>query len=159
MKKNLLVVLMAGSMMGLASCGGNNNSAPSEADMVRQKEEAKMQAYQDSIDELERVRKEEELKAEEERIEREKTVERAKLERNFPDYTDVVIVTQRSYFHSTPTDESINQKKFLVNGDQTTVIKTKNGFGYVEFYNANRDKLTAGWLDLHDLEALEYGDY
>jgi len=100
MKKNLLVVLMAGSMMGLASCGGNNNSAPSEADMVRQKEEAKMQAYKDSIDELERVRKEDELKAEEERIEREKTVERAKLERNFPDYTDVVIVTQRSYFHS-----------------------------------------------------------
>ena len=153
MKKNLLIVLMAGSLMGLASCGGNNNSAPSEADMVRQKEEAKMQAYQDSIDELERVRKEEEW------IDREKTVERAKLERNFPDYTDVVIVTQRSYFHSTPTDESINQKKFLVNGDQTTVIKTKNGFGYVEFYNANRDKLTAGWLDLHDLEALEYGDY
>lgn len=159
MKKNLLVVFIAGSIMGLASCGGNNNSAPSQADMDRQKDELKMQAYEDSIKELERVKKEEELAAEEERIEREKTVERAKLERNFPDYTDVVIVTQRSYFHSTPSDESINQKKFLVNGDQTTVIKTKNGFGYVEFYNANRDKLTAGWLDLHDLEALEYGDY
>jgi hypothetical protein len=159
MKKNLLFVLIAGSIIGLASCGNKSDAPASSADADRAAEQLRMKAMEDSINDLERAKKDAELAAEEERIEREKTVERAKLERNFPDYTDVVIVTQRSYFNSNPTDESINQKKFLVNGDQTTVIKTKNGFGYVEFYNANRDKLTAGWLDLHDLEALEYGDY
>jgi primosomal protein N' len=155
MKKIILFICLAFSMASFNSCGDSETKVDDAS--LKKAQELEKQA-QEKLDEANRL-KEEQLAAEEEMIQREKTVERAKLERQFPDYSDVVIVTQRSYFHSNPSDEATT-KKFLVNGDQTVVLKTRNGYGYVEFYNPAADKVTAGWLDLHDLEVLEYkGDY
>jgi hypothetical protein len=151
MKKILLFICLAFSMASFNSCGDSETKVDDAS--LKKAQELEKQA-QEKLDEANRL-KEEQLAAEEEMIQREKTVERAKLERQFPDYSEVVIVTQRSYFHSNPTDESTT-KKFLVNGDQSTVLKTRNGYGYIEFYNPSADKVTAGWLDLHDLEVIDY---
>jgi hypothetical protein len=155
MKKILLFICLAFSMASFNSCGESDTKVDDAN--LKKAQELEKQA-QEKLDEANRL-KEEQLAAEEEMIQREKTVERAKLERQFPDYSEVVIATQRTYFHSKPSDEATT-KKFLVNGDQTVVLKTRNGYGYVEFYNSAADKVTSGWLDLHDLEVLEYrGDY
>lgn len=150
MKKILLFICLAISSVSFNSCG--NSEAKVDDARLKKAQELEKQA-QEKLDEVNRL-KEEQLAAEEEMIQREKTVERAKLERQFPDYTEVVIVTQRTYFHSNPSDGATT-KKFLVNGDRTVVLKTRNGFGYTEFYNPAADKVTAGWLDLHDLEAID----
>jgi hypothetical protein len=150
MKKIVLFIGLAFSMASFNSCGGSDAKVDDAS--LQKAQELEKQA-QEKLDEANRL-KEEQLAAEEEMIEREKTVERAKLERQFPDYTEVVIVTQRTYFHSNPSDGATT-KKFLVNGDRTVILKTRNGYGYAEFYNPAADKVTAGWLDLHDLEAID----
>jgi hypothetical protein len=150
MKKTLLLICFACSLASFNSCTSSN---PESDDASLQKAQELEKQAQEKLDEANRL-KEEQLAAEEEMIQREKTVERAKLERQFPDYTEVVIVTQRTYFHSNPSDEATT-KKFLVNGDRTVILKTRNGYGYAEFYNPAADKVTAGWLDLHDLEAID----
>lgn len=102
----------------------------------------------------------EKLKLEKQRLEsenqlrREEIARNARLEADFFDYSEAVVVINKSYFHTAATAESINKKKFLVSGDVCTVVRTKNGFGYVEYYNSDVDKLTTGWLDLRDLERI-----
>jgi len=62
------------------------------------------------------------------------------------------VTAYRAYFYSGPNYSSIT-KKFLVNGDVCEVLKYKNGFGYVIYYNPHVNKTTSGWLDLNDIES------
>jgi len=136
----------------VVSCGSSDKSAEDQ--------KLKLEAAQEKQKlEEERIKLEEEkLKLEEERIKqeelakREAAVEIAKLENRFPAYTESVVVVNKANFHTTPDAASILNKKFLVNGDVCVVIRTRNGFGYVEFYNEAADKTTTGWLNLRDLE-------
>lgn len=59
----------------------------------------------------------------------------------------------RAYFYTQPTHEYINTKKFLVRGDYCEVLRYKNGFGYVNYYNTNNYKTTSGWLYLKNLSS------
>ncbi len=62
-----------------------------------------------------------------------------------------LVTAYRAYFYSGPNYISIT-KKFLVRGDDCQILKFKNGFGYVVYYNQRARKTTSGWLDLNDLE-------
>lgn len=59
----------------------------------------------------------------------------------------------RAYFYTQPSHEYINTKKFLIRGDYCEVLRYKNGFGYVNYYNTNNYKTTSGWLDLNNLSS------
>jgi hypothetical protein len=62
-----------------------------------------------------------------------------------------IVTAYRAYFYSGPSYNSIT-KKFLVSGNDCQILKFKNGFGYVVYYNQRVRKTTSGWLDLNDLE-------
>ena len=59
----------------------------------------------------------------------------------------------RAYFYTQPSQEYINTKKFLIRGDYCEVLRYRNGFGYVNYYNTNNYKTTSGWLDLNNLSS------
>jgi len=61
------------------------------------------------------------------------------------------VTSYRAYFYSAPNYSYRYEKKYLVRGDYCEIIKYKNGFGYVNYYNAKVNKTTSGWLDLDDL--------
>lgn len=94
--------------------------------------------------EVEKQRLEAERLAVEEDKRREKMAENAKLERNFADYTEAVVVINKSYFYSKPEDGNASTKKYLVSGDYVSVVRTRNGFGYIDYYNENNGKTTSG---------------
>jgi hypothetical protein len=56
-----------------------------------------------------------------------------------------------------PNEASMMERKFLIRGDEIQVLRVRNGFGYVEYYNENSEKYTSGWLNLRDLDPLVYG--
>ena len=147
--------------MLLNACG-DKKSTPSTTDAnsaaIQQEVARKLQAHEDSMQEVLRE-KEEQLKMEEDLLKRKEIVELAKLNQNFPPYCEVVVAVQKSFFYDSPNRNNIT-RKYLVSGDECTIIKTHNGFGYAEFYNSNADKTSVGWIDLHDVEYLSGGaDY
>jgi len=105
--------------------------------------------------EQEKLRIEEEKRAKEDEMKREIMVKNARLEREFPGYTEAVVVINRACFHSGPDVATKNPNRFIVSGDICTVIRTRNGFGYIEYYNGANGKTTTGWIDLRDLEPLD----
>lgn len=105
--------------------------------------------------EEERLRIEEEKRRVEDEKRREIMAKNARLEREFPGYTEAVVVINRTYFHSGPDVATKNPNRFIVSGDICTVIRTRNAFGYIEYYNAANGKTTSGWVDLRDLEPLD----
>lgn len=60
----------------------------------------------------------------------------------------------RAYFYTQPSHEYINTKKFLIRGDYCEVLRYRNGFGYVNYYNTNNYKTTSGWLDINNLRSV-----
>jgi hypothetical protein len=121
--------------LALTACGANGES---EEELAAQKKRDLESAEISQNLAQERILLEQEkLKLEKQRLEsenqlkREQLVRNARLEAEFPDYCDVVVVINRSYFHTAATAESINKKKYLLSGDMCTIVRTKNGFGYV----------------------------
>lgn len=102
--------------------------------------------------ESEKLKLEAERKATEEQLRRKALVEISKLERNFPPHTSAVVVINKTYFHEKPNKESASKRKFLTQGDFCTIVRTRNGFGYIDYYNGVVNKTTSGWIDLRDLE-------
>ena len=153
--KNIFLFLIA-----LGLCFACTEDQKSEAELqAKLKREAA--AASDKL-EAERNRLEEErlaLKAEREaaKNQKEKDAENARLEDQFSQSDLAMVNKSRAYFHSEPRAETINNRKFLIRGNEIQVLRVRNGFGYVEYYNENNDKYTAGWLDLHDLEPIVYG--
>jgi len=62
------------------------------------------------------------------------------------------VTASRAYFHSAPSYSYRYSNKFLVYGDYCEVLRYKNGFGYVNYYNPKVNKTTSGWLDMDKLE-------
>jgi hypothetical protein len=158
--KTIYSILVLCTML-LNACGDKKNtpSTPDANTLAIQQEVArKLQAHEDSMQEVLRE-KDEQLKMEEDLLKRKEIVELAKLDQHFPPYCEVVVAVQKSFFYDSPNRNNIT-KKYLVSGDECTIIKTHNGFGYAEFYNSNADKTSVGWIDLHDVEYLSGGaDY
>ena len=63
------------------------------------------------------------------------------------------VITSRAYFYTQPGYEFINTNKYLILGDYCDVLRYKNGFVYVNYYNTNNYKTTSGWLDLNNLRS------
>lgn len=63
------------------------------------------------------------------------------------------VTASRAYFHSAPSYSYRYSNKFLVYGDYCEVLRYKNGFGYVNYYNPKVNKTTSGWLDMDNLES------
>ncbi len=153
--KTLLVGLIIPFTL-VTSC--SNDEEQKRLQALEEREQALREKEAESKLEIEKLKLEEEnkrLEAErlaiEEQKRREKMLRNAKLEMRFPDYTRAFVFTKKTYFHTKPDPSTASNRKFLVSGDLITVIKTQNGFGYVEYYNYNADKTTSGWLDLQDL--------
>jgi hypothetical protein len=144
--------------LALIGCGADGKS---EEELAAQKkrdlesaEISQKLAQERILLEQEKLKLEKQRLESENQLKREELVRNARLEAEFSDYSEAVVVINKSYFHTAATAESINKKKFLVSGDVCTVVRTKNGFGYIEYYNSDVDKLTTGWLDLRDLERM-----
>jgi hypothetical protein len=155
--KNTFLFLIA---LGLCySCSDGQNKLETELEAKMKQEAA---AASDKLED-ERNRLEEErlaLKAEREaaQIQKEKDAENARLQDQFSQSDLAMVNKSRAYFHSEPRAETINKRKFLIRGNEIRIIRmSSNGFGYVEYYNEENDKYTAGWLDLHDLAPIVYG--
>lgn len=159
--KKLLIGLIIPVTL-LTSC--SNDEEQKRLQALEEREQALREKEAASKLEIEKLKLEEEnkrLEAErlaiEEEKRREKIASTSRLERKFPDYTSAVVVINKTYFHSSPQESTASKKKCLISGDIVTIIKTRNGYGYVEFYNPSVDKTTSGWLDLRDLEP-EFGE-
>ena len=164
MNLKLLIVGMLIPFSLLFSCSSSNSEEQDKANALQQRENELLEKEAAAKLEIEKLKLEEEkqrLEAErlavEEDKRREKMAENAKLERNFPDYTEAVVVINKSYFYSKPEEGAASTKKYLISGDYVSVVRTRNGFGYIDYYNENNGKTTSGWLDLRDLEPV-YGD-
>ena len=154
MRKKIIYSTLGLCTMLFYACGDKEPVKSIEDEAIAKKTIAlKEQAYHDSIQEVIRV-KNEELKAQEDLLRREEIVELAKLERNFPPYCQIVVAVEKSYFYNGPDKNKIS-RKYLISGDECTIIKTQKGFGYAEYYNSYNDKTSTGWLDLHDLENID----
>jgi len=106
--------------------------------------------------EQERQKLEEEKLRQAEESRRQAVVANAKLEQQFPPYTEGIVVVGKTFFHGSP-DPATARGAFLVSGDYCVITKVSNGFGYTDFFNSNNGKTTSGWINLHDLEPM-YGD-
>jgi hypothetical protein len=165
MKRKTIYSILVLFTMLLNACGDKKSTASTtdaNTAAIQQEVSRKLQAHEDSMQEVLREKDEQldkQLKKEEDRLEREEIVELAKLNQNFPPYCEVVVAVQKSFFYDSPNRNKIT-RKYLVSGDECTIIKTHNGFGYTEFYNSTYDKTSVGWIDLHDVEYLSGGaDY
>lgn len=72
------------------------------------------------------------------------------IERKFKGVNYVYVVVEKTSFYSQPNFSS-KKAAYLVQFDETALLKVANGFGYVEFYNSYSNKTTKGWLSLNDL--------
>ena len=152
MKKNICLIVFASFIF--TSCGPT-------AEEIESKVRKDLKKEQDSISTIEleaaKVLAQEEMERvaleEKKRID----IENKNLEEIFSNVPGVMVKVNRAYFHSEPVISSI-RKSYLVMGDRASIIKIKNGFAYIEFYNHNSGKSTNGWIKLIDFE-IDYSDY
>ncbi|NDF60339.1 MAG: hypothetical protein EB100_04590, partial [Crocinitomicaceae bacterium] len=137
----------------LTGCSSNEeeqNKLKAETELAAQKlEETRLKV------EEERLKLEEEKRASEDALKRKQMVDNARLERKFPSYTEAVVVVNRSYFFGGPDIATKSPNKFIISGDICTVVRTRNGFGFIDYYNGASGKTTSGWINLKDLEPLD----
>lgn len=157
MKKHnyfLAILLLLGfSSCDLINSNSNKDKENIQANIELAKERAKIELEKEKlrIAQENQQLKTDRLKAIQEHNEAQRSIERANaLERRFEGTDYAIVKVKKTYFHTQPNSESANTK-FLVSGDECTILKTKNGFGYIEFYNYERGKTTTGWIDLADL--------
>ena len=152
MKRNIYLIALTSFIF--ASCGPT-------AEEIESKVRKDLKKEQDSISTIEleaaKVLAQEEMERvaleEKKRID----IENKNLERFFSNVLGVKVKVNRAYFHSEPVISSI-RKSYLVMGDRASIIRMKNGFAYIEFYNQNSGKSTNGWIKLIDFE-IDYSDY
>jgi hypothetical protein len=154
MKKHFIPILIL-AIAVFASCSNNESGKDGNANKANTEELQKIEAEKQKLEQERQKLEEEKLKqAEESR--RQAVVEYAKLEQQFPPYTEGVVVVAKTFFHGSP-DAAAARGAFLVSGDMCVITKVSNGFGYTDFFNPNTGKTTSGWINLHDLEPM-YGD-
>ena len=142
----------------LAACKDNNTSTAENS--THQEDKRKIENDKKMMTE-ERQR----LEKEKQEIEREKLAilkskeldkQRAirKLEQEFKNAVYVTVKVSKTFFHAEP-DYSTRKKSYLVQYDSGSLTQTRNGFGFVNFYNSSNGKSTSGWISLTDLEPQE----
>jgi hypothetical protein len=154
--KSSLSSLIALILIVISSCSSGNDNTKNKFDYVdfeKQKNELQKEKLK-----LEKERKElAKLRLENEKEEKKRKEEIIKLEQNFPENSAAHVKVKKAYFHSHPDQKFKSTSKFLVSGDYIEIMRTKNGFAYIEFLNNDANKTTAGWIDLNDLEPYESG--
>jgi hypothetical protein len=153
MKSIVKIFMFSFILSALNGCGSSDEEKQKlmyETELANKKlEVAKLKMEQQQL------KIEEEKRAKEDEMKREIMVKNARLERNFPAYTEAVVVINRTYFHAGPDVATKHPNRFIVSGDICTVIRTRNGFGYIDYYNGASGKTTSGWIDLKDIEPLD----
>ncbi len=153
--KNKLQLIALLCLLIFASCSNNESDNTSKSNGANAEELQKIEAEKQKLEQERQKLEEEKLKQAEE-TRRQAIVANAKLEQQFPPYTEGIVVVGKTFFHSSP-DPATGRGAFLVTGDYCVITKVSNGFGYTDFFNANSGKTTSGWINLHDLEPM-YGD-
>ena len=154
MKKHLIGIFIL-SLTVFASCSSNEAGNAPAGNANSTEELQKIEAEKQKL-EQERQKLEEEKLRQAEESRRQAVVANAKLEQQFPPYTEGIVVVGKTFFHGSP-DPATARGAFLVSGDYCVITKVSNGFGYTDFFNSNNGKTTSGWINLHDLEPM-YGD-
>ena len=144
------------SLFVIYSLTACNNEKPAEVDKANVEETKRLEEERIRID-AEKLALDEERIALDRDKERDQQIAYEKLERIFQNVSDVYVSASKSYFHDAP-DFSTKRKAYLVKYDEATLLRTRNGFGFVEFYNYATSKTTSGWMRLTDLEVNERGD-
>ena len=144
------------SLFVIYSLTACNNQKPVEVNKTNVEETKRLEEERMRIEE-EKLAMDAEKKAMEETKEKNRVIAIEKLEKIFQNISYVYISASKSYFHDAP-DFSTKRKAYLVKYDEATLLRTRNGFGYVEYYNYDSDKTTSGWMSLTDLEGTERGD-
>ena len=137
------------SLFVIYSLTACNNKKPVEVNTTNVEETKRLEAERKRIEE-EKLAKYAEKKAMEETKEKDRLAAVEKLEKKFQNISVVVVTTNKTYFHDAP-DFSTKRKAYLVRSDMANLLRTRNGFGYVEYYNYDTDKTTSGWISLTDL--------
>lgn len=143
-------------IFSLGACSGGSDESADVSALELEKQKVQLEQEKLRLEEekhrmeLERIEKENEI--EKEKQNQIKRAENERLESKFRYNSYAYVVTERAYFHSQPDITTKSGKKYLTNGDACDVLRTRNGFGYVNFYNEYVDKTTSGWIDLRDLE-------
>ncbi|MBM3453127.1 MAG: hypothetical protein FJX84_08300 [Bacteroidetes bacterium] len=141
----------------LFSCGGGDSNTELEKEKLkleREKLEFEKSKATQGEDKVESTPKEENKEADEKR--RKEAAQNASKANRFTPYTEAVVVVNKTFFYSMPTDGS-QKRAFLVEGDIITVEKSQRNFVYVTFTNAYNGKVTSGWIKSDDLEPI-YAD-
>ena len=138
------------SLFVIYSLTACNNQKPVEVNKTNVEETKRLEEERKHIEE-EKLALDAEKLAMEEAKEKERLQALEKLERRFQDVSRVSVVPKKAFFYDKP-DFNTKRKSFLVQYDYATIIRTRNGFGYIEFYNYNNYKTTSGWISLKDLE-------
>jgi len=166
MKKNYYILALL-LLAGFSSCdwikskqNKGNEKSETNSELAKEREKIELEKEKLRLEQENNELKANRLKAIEEHEEAQRNIERANaLERRFEGSEYAIVKVKKTYFHTQPKSESVNTK-FLVSGDECTILKMKNGFGYIEFYNYDKDKTTSGWVDLADLNPIFYeSDY
>ncbi len=137
------------SLFVIYSLTACNNQKPVEVNKTNVEETKRLEEERKRIEE-EKLAMDAEKKAMEETKEKDRLAAVEKLEKKFQNISVVVVTTSKSYFHDAP-DFSTKRKAYLVRSDMANLLRTRNGFGYVEYYNYDTDKTTSGWISLTDL--------
>lgn len=130
----------------LTSC---NEEKPMEDNKAKVEETKRLEDERKRIEE-EELAMDAEKKAMDEAKEKDRLIAIEKLEKKFQNISVVIVTTNKSYFHDAP-DFSTKRKAYLVRYNMANLLRTRNGFGYLEFYNYDTDKTTSGWISLTDL--------
>jgi len=128
-----------------------NDEKPAEIDKANVEEAKRLEEERMRIEE-EKLAMDAEKKTMEETKEKDRIKAMEKLERIFQNVSSVHVSVSKSYFHDAP-DFSTKRKAYLVRNDEASLLRTRNGFGFVEFYNYDTNKTTSGWMSLTDIEA------
>jgi hypothetical protein len=142
----------------LASCKDNNTSTAENSthkEDTRKIENDKKMMTEERL-RLEKEKQELELEKLEILKSKEQEKQRAirKLEKEFEYAAYATVKVSKTFFHTEP-DYSTRKKSYLVQYDSGSLTKTRNGFGYINFYNSSNGKSTSGWISLADLEPQE----
>ena len=143
------------SLFVIYSLTACNNQKPVEVNKTNVEETKRLEGERKRIEE-EKLALDAEKLAMEEAKEKERIQALEKLEREFQDVSRVSVVAKKAFFYDKP-DFNTKRKSFLVQYDLASIIRTRNGFGYIEFYNFETYKTTSGWMSLKDLEPSEPG--
>jgi hypothetical protein len=143
------------SLFVIYSLTACNNDKPVEVNKANVEETKRLEEERKRIEE-EKLALDAEKLAMEEAKEKDRIQALEKLERQFQDVSRVSVIARKAFFYDKP-DFNTKRKSFLVQYDLATIIRTRNGFGYIEFYNYENDKTTSGWMSLKDLEPSEPG--